>query len=375
MNTAIYIVKPGDTLSLIAENKLGSANKWRFLADINNLSNPGNLRVGQKLQIPAEFSHLPNVVNTSSGSNLPIKEQVQIFTENKTVYGKVETEEDWFRIGKVFRKGLFRIGTQQPEKFITDNAQALTELNLSQSDINVILATAENEGNLDAINTWDNQFISFGLFQWTAGGKNTPGELAALLARIKKNNPDDFQHYWGQFGLDVTDTDTKTGWITLKGQVLKSAQQKSVLREHIWAYRFAQAGSDQQIKAQQIAHAVGRINQFYFTKSTKLKGYKLSELITSEFGVALLLDNHVNRPSYVLPCVASAIASCGFQPEDMLQGDSDQERQVIEKYLEIRENHGRNPMTNAAHRGEVTQKYTQMGIISNHKNSFKSNQN
>ncbi len=375
MNTSIYIVKAGDTLSIIAEKKLGSANKWRFLADINNLSNPNNLRKGQKLQIPAEFVYSPNVVNTQNGINPPVKEQIQIFTENKTVYGKIETEENWFRIGKIFRKGLFRIGTQEPEKFVADNAETLKNLELSQSDINVILATAENEGNLDAVNTWDNQFISFGLFQWTAGGKNSPGELAALLARIKKNNPDNFQHYWGQFGLDIVDTSSKTGWITLNGQRLKSTQQKSVLREHIWAYRFARAGADQQIKAQEIAHAVGRINQFYFKKSTKLKGYKLSELITSEFGVALLLDNHVNRPAYVLPCVASAIASCGYQPADLLQGDSEQERQVIEKYLEIRKEHGRNPMTNAAHRGQVTQKYSQKGIISNEKNSFKTNQN
>lgn len=374
MNTSTYTVKSGDTLSIIAEKKLGSASKWRLLADINNLSNPNNLRMGQKLQIPSEFSESPNVVNTGKGINPPTKEQIQVFTEDKTVYAKIESEENWFRIGKLFRKGLFRNGTQEPEKFITDNAQALEGLNLSQSDINVILATSENEGNLDAVNTWDNQFISFGMFQWTAGGKNAAGELAALLARIKENNPDDFHHYWGQFGLDIANTNLKTGWITLDGQILKSEQQKSVLREPIWAYRFAQAGTDEQIKALEIAHAVGRINQFYFTSTTKLKGHKLSELITSELGVALLLDNHVNRPAYVFPCVASAIESCGLQPADMVQGNSDQERQVIEKYLKIRESYGRSPMTNAQHRGKVTQKYVQKGIISDDRDSFKSNQ-
>ena len=66
---------------------------------------------------------------------------------------------------------------------------------------------AWNEGNLDAINTWDNAFLSFGLFQWTAGTGSGKGELPALLARIKNEDRDLFDKYCGQHGLDVVNAD------------------------------------------------------------------------------------------------------------------------------------------------------------------------
>jgi nucleoid-associated protein YgaU len=37
---AEYIVKPGDTLSKIATSKLGSAGKWRVIAELNGIVNP-----------------------------------------------------------------------------------------------------------------------------------------------------------------------------------------------------------------------------------------------------------------------------------------------------------------------------------------------
>lgn len=50
-----YIVKKGDTLSEIAENTLGSEDKWPLIAKINNLSNPDEIFVGQKLKLPADL--------------------------------------------------------------------------------------------------------------------------------------------------------------------------------------------------------------------------------------------------------------------------------------------------------------------------------
>ena len=49
-----YIVKEGDTLSEIAENTLGSEDKWPLLVKINHLSNPDIIFVGQKLILPAD---------------------------------------------------------------------------------------------------------------------------------------------------------------------------------------------------------------------------------------------------------------------------------------------------------------------------------
>lgn len=48
-----YTVKAGDTLSAIAERYLGSALKWRELAAANHLDNPNRLKVGTVIRIPA----------------------------------------------------------------------------------------------------------------------------------------------------------------------------------------------------------------------------------------------------------------------------------------------------------------------------------
>ena len=52
--TKTYTIKPGDTLSGIAAQKLGQANKWRKLYKYNKsaISDPNNLTVGAKIKIP-----------------------------------------------------------------------------------------------------------------------------------------------------------------------------------------------------------------------------------------------------------------------------------------------------------------------------------
>lgn len=47
-----YTVKRGDTLSSIAARKLGNANRWRAIADLNNIRDPRNIRIGQVLRLP-----------------------------------------------------------------------------------------------------------------------------------------------------------------------------------------------------------------------------------------------------------------------------------------------------------------------------------
>lgn len=49
-----YTVKKGDTLEKIAARRdvYGDANKWKKIADANNLRDPRSLRVGKKLRIP-----------------------------------------------------------------------------------------------------------------------------------------------------------------------------------------------------------------------------------------------------------------------------------------------------------------------------------
>jgi LysM repeat protein len=365
-----YIVKPGDTLSKIATSTLGSAGKWRIIAEMNGIIKPDKIRAGQRLQLPGEVLEAPGVIHTSEGVQRVSKERVRICIEHNAVYATSLVKPEKIFVGRLHRKGIYRAGLREPETFIANHREKLQEVNLTDSEGNVILATSENEGNMDAVNTWGNQFISFGMFQWTAGGPGKPGELPALLQIIKVRYPDNFQHYWAQFGLDVVEVGSKTGWFNYRGKKLVSAADKAMLREHIWAYRFAQAGADIEVQAAQILHAINRINQFYFVKSSQLDGYALADLITSEYGVALLLDNHVNRPGYVRSCVAEALNRSNLTAADMPAGGDEEEQLVIKNYLDIRETYGKWPMTDARQRAVVSRGYVVDGIISASRGSF-----
>lgn len=53
-STTTYTVVKGDTLSSIAQAKLGDSARWVDIARLNNLPNPDALQVGQVLKIPAK---------------------------------------------------------------------------------------------------------------------------------------------------------------------------------------------------------------------------------------------------------------------------------------------------------------------------------
>jgi peptidoglycan hydrolase-like protein with peptidoglycan-binding domain len=271
-----------------------------------------------------------------------------------------------------FRLGLFTSGSQKPAAFVESHADKLRTLKVTQSEINVMIAVAENEGNLDAINTWDNAFLSFGLFQWTAGTGSAKGELPALLARIKAEDRDLFDKYCGQHGLDVVGVTPGPvyGYFSLRGATIKTPATKEQLRQAPWAFYFWLAGQDPAVQAMEIKHALGRLDQFYSTERYKVDDkYLVSELVTSEYGVGLILDNHVNRPAYVKACLAKALAQTELR--NPREWGTKEERMLIDAYLKIRVTYGKSPMTDAEKRARVTKKYLTNGIISDRRGSFK----
>lgn len=359
-----YKIKSGDTLGSIAFKQLGSTAKWREIAELNDIVNPNKIEVGQVLQLPI-FSE-PEASTQKS--------DVVIIDENPKIYYQYKNDPTKRYLGKKFRKGIFRGGSQNTETFIQENPALLSKLKISKSEVNALLATSENEGNLDAINTWDNSFMSFGMFQWTLGAGIAKGELPALIKLVKEKYPKAFDQFCGQFGLTVSaDTNSTYGYLIYKNKKVNSATDKQFFRSNIVAYRFAAAGMDKRVCAIQILHAINRFNLFYFNNTNKFGGNTLFDLLSSEYAAALFLDNHVNRPGYLWPCVAKAVKNAGLSFNQLKNGGDKEELKVINHYLKIRETYGSSPMTNARDRATVTKRYLDAGKISSRKWSFKSN--
>jgi len=208
----------------------------------------------------------------------------------------------------------------------------------------IIRAVSLNEGRFEAINSWDSNYMSFGMFQWTAGGANAPGELAALLHRLEQSSPDAFQEYFGRYGIrvEVRDEASTTGELTLNGARLVSDGDKNQLRQVEWAYRFWRAGHDDAVRACQFAHATSRIA---IVQAIRVAGLTIKDWVSSQYGVALLLDEHVNRPGHVAPQAGevstlekalNALYPGGLPASTVGWGDAE-ESALLRAYIDARE--------------------------------------
>lgn len=287
-----------------------------------------------------------------------------------TVSDGVDTKE----FGK-HRLGLFTYGDLSIEAFIAGNRAALKAKGMTDSGLNIMIGVSANEGNLDAINTWDRAFMSFGCFQWTLGVDGEQGELPALFRKIKAADADVFQRFFGVHGIDVWSGAGDThGHLTLHGDVIDSAPLKEQFRAPEWCFRFWKAGQNEVVQAASVDHAYSRIKTFARSPEYRVHGHDIADIVTSEFGMALVLDNHVNRPAFVAGCLSEAVSAAGLtnkDPEDWSTGD---ERTMIEHYLVIRQTNRSEttgPMTDARARGERTQNYLNRGLISDRRGSFR----
>lgn len=300
---------------------------------------------------------------TDSTVKLSIREQTQ--GEKTFVYVSDGVDEVGFT---KYKNGVYYYGKQKVKDAVENNKTFLQGLGLTPSALDVIISVSENEGNLDAVNTWDNSFMTFGMFQWTIGANIDPGELAALLKRIKNTDPELFKKHYGQYGLDVELTNKTSGYIVLDGKKMVTGAEKELLRTNEWAYYFWKSGQDPKVQSIQVEHALSRIGTFYKSESYKPNGYYISDLVTSQYGVALVLDNHVNRPGYVAPCLAQAMTLAGLAEPD--KWETAQEERLLDEYIKTRATYGHSPMTDADKRAAVIKKYLDNGTISGVRGSF-----
>ncbi len=276
------------------------------------------------------------------------------------------------RFARTFKLGVFSSGDTSIVDYVSANRGAF---DLSESKLNVMQAVSTNEGNLDAINTWDNAFLTFGCFQWTVGTGDGAGELASVIDRLRQADADAFEALFGQYGLGVADisapdSEPPRGFFTLDGDVLRSPAQKEQMRSIVWAYRFKQAGQNDTMRGVQIAHAAERVDLFYRSDRKSIRDKHVADYVTSQYGVALLLDQHVNRPGHVPRTLAQAvdqfIDARGGADDPENWGDGD-EAKLLEIYVTLR---NETSMTDAQGRADRTKAAVESGLASDARGSY-----
>jgi hypothetical protein len=271
-----------------------------------------------------------------------------------------------------FKLGVFTSGRTSMKDFVAAHPGLFPSV--SPSRLRVMQAVSINEGNLEAVNTWDNAFLTFGCFQWTVGVADGAGELPAMLDRLKRKSAPVFQKYFGQFGLDVQMPQTPpntlpTGFLTLNGTLLKQPAQKEKLRTLDWAYRFWLAGQDDTVRVAEIEHAMSRVDLFFRCPRCLINTRFVGDYLSSEYGVALMLDQHVNRPGHVPGTLARAVADLVAQlGADTPQTWQDaQESRLITLYLQKR---AQTSMTNSDARARSILQAVNAGLASSQRGSY-----
>jgi peptidoglycan hydrolase-like protein with peptidoglycan-binding domain len=207
--------------------------------------------------------------------------------------------------------------------------------------LHVLQAVVENEGKLDGVNAYDDSFLSFGILQWTSGAGENKGELAAFLQFLLQKDPLVFQKYFGVFNLNVAGVSggkntPATGFFVLRGQRLDTVEKKNELRQPDWVYRFRNAGHDPVVQQAQTEYAQARLSLFYRNPSQRIKGRFVADYVSSEVGVALIFDQHVNRPGHVLGTLTQAVADVTPELGDPATWDTEVEQRFLDRYLTLR---------------------------------------
>lgn len=291
--------------------------------------------------------------------------------------GNTAVAPDGTRFGKKFKLGIFNLGSTSIAQFVSKQPDRFA--GLAPSRLRVMQAVSANEGMLEAINTFDNAFLTFGAFQWTAGVAGGAGELPSLIDRLKRTDAAAFDKFFGKFGLDTASIKTPTaspatGFFTLKGATVGTAADKeNKLRTLEWAFRFFQAGHDDAVRQAQVEHAAGRIDLFY--RTVPVRNRFIGDYVTSEFGVALILDEHVNRPGHVNPppgqksTIGKAIDQFVTErgKDDPANFTDSDERRLLEIYIQIR---NQTNMTDPQKRANTVRDAVNAGLASGKRGSY-----
>ncbi len=78
MQKRIYIVKAGDTLSLIADKEVGDIDQWQDIAYINSIKAPYIIQPGQEILLPEEGAPLEITIDKYSQA-APVQKAALVF--------------------------------------------------------------------------------------------------------------------------------------------------------------------------------------------------------------------------------------------------------------------------------------------------------
>ncbi|MBX9296440.1 hypothetical protein K5M33_10645 [Chromobacterium vaccinii] len=200
---------------------------------------------------------------------------------------------------------------------------------VTESEKRIIIIMSANEGNMDSVQSYDNQILTAGAMQKTISPTGA-GEFPAQVADFKEKHPELYQSLFENCGWTVEGkgpTDRKMYYKDKEltgGNKITAVELKNLLRDSSKFNKKTNSKKEKQesrplaaiIKAlkheyfleHQVQDFIKRLRLVMNLKITdgKISG-KVSDYLKSELGRATALDQHVNRPAYVTTDIKSAV--------------------------------------------------------------------
>ena len=197
-------------------------------------------------------------------------------------------------------------------------------IDITKDEKEILIAMSENEGNLDAVQSYDSEILTAGAMQKTINSSGN-GELAIQFWEFKIKHPEKFNSLLLNCGWDVKEENKKNSKGTSVGKTCKAfyndisgKELKELIRKGFKKDNFNQKVicpplepiinlcKDDEFQKLQIEDFIIRLS---ISLNKKPKGHenKIKNFIKSRLGRAVVLDQDVNRPGQVSDCFGKAL--------------------------------------------------------------------
>ena len=182
----------------------------------------------------------------------------------------------------------------------------ISEGKVSQDESRILIAMSANEGNLDAVQSYDSEILTAGASQKTINSLGA-GELPTQMNKFKEQFPQLFDKYFKCCGWDVR---LKLGEYVAYYNDVTGAELKNIIRNGYTADTygkfvpnkavaiFAEAIDTDEYKELQVLDFIDRL-RLALNIIPKGYNYQIASYVKSNLGKATVLDHHVNRPNNV----------------------------------------------------------------------------
>lgn len=224
---------------------------------------------------------------------------------------------------------------------------------VSGDERDILVAMSENEGNLDALQSYDSEILSVGAMQKTINPRGA-GELPQQVYEFKCEHPDMYERLFFRCGWEVRE---ERGVQYLYYDGVTGADLKKILREGFNAEAkrlgrklpskplavFSNAIVSEEFMAKQVTDFVRRLRLAVSLYPSGYPGFSINQYLKTKIGKAAVLDQHVNRPGYVRADFGSALKKFFSQyphvsevPTEWGDAHEKHEGNLLEVYVSVR---------------------------------------